>query len=135
MTMKMNPYLNFNGQCAEAFRFYEQALDGKIEVLTTFGESPMAGEMPPETHGRVMHVRLVAGDAVLMGSDSPPEYFEKPQGISIAIHVDDPEKADRIFNALAEGGTVTMALEQTFWARRFGMLVDRFGIPWMLNVE
>jgi PhnB protein len=133
--MKMNPYLNFNGQCAEAFKLYEQALGGKIEMMSTFGESPMAEHTPPEFHSRVMHVRMTVGDTVLMGSDSPPEHFEKPQGISIAIHVDDPEKADRIFDALAEGGTVTMALEQTFWARRFGMLVDRFGISWMINVE
>ena len=133
--MQMHPYLNFNGQCAEAFRFYEQVFGGKIEMMMTYGDSPMAAEMPPETHGHVMHARLVAGDGVLMGADGPPEYFEKPQGIHVSVHVEDPEKGKRIFDELAAGGQVTMPFEKTFWARGFGMLVDRFGIPWMLNCE
>jgi PhnB protein len=133
--MKTIPYLTFNGQCAEAFRFYEQALGGKIEMMTTFGESPMGGEMPPDLHGQIMHVRLAAGDAVLMGSDDPQGHVEKPQGISVALQVEEPEKGERIFNALAEGANVTMPFQQTFWAKGFGMLVDRFGIPWMINCE
>jgi PhnB protein len=134
--MQVNPYLNFNGQCAEAFRFYEQVLGGKIETMMTHGESPIAGEVPPEWHERIMHARLVVGDQVLMASDSPPEYYEKPQGLSVALNVDSPADAERIFHALAEQGTVKMPFEKTFWAAGgFGMLVDRFGTPWMVNCE
>ena len=134
--MQVNPYLNFNGQCAEAFRFYEQALGGKIEMMMTMGESPMAGETPPEMRDRVMHVRLTIGDQAIMGSDSPPDYYQKPQGLHVSLHYDDPADGARVFNALAEGGTVTMPFEKTFWAAGgFGMLVDRFGTPWMVNCE
>jgi PhnB protein len=134
--MKFTPYLNFNGQCAEAFRFYEQVLGGRIEMMMTHGESPIAGEVPPAWHDRIMHARLAVGDQVLMASDSPPEYYQKPQGLFVSIHVDKPADAERIFNALAEDGKVTMPFEKTFWAAGgFGMLVDRFGTPWMVNCE
>lgn len=133
--LQINPYLVFNGQCAEAFRFYEQVLGGKIEMMMTFGESPAAEHTPPGAQDRIMHVRLVVDGQALMGSDSPPEYFEKPQGISVSLNVDEPEDAERIFHAFAEGGTVTMPIQKTFWAGRFGMLVDRFGTPWMVNCE
>ena len=133
--LQVNPYLNFNGQCAEAFKFYEQVLGGKIEMMMTYGESPAAEHTPPGSQDRIMHVRLVVDGQVLMGSDSPPEYFEKPQGISVSLNVDEPDEAERIFNAFADGGTVTMPIQKTFWAGRFGMLVDRFGIPWMVNCE
>lgn len=132
--MQATPYLNFDGNCEEAFRFYEELLGGKIEAMMTHGNSPIAGEVPPEWHDRIMHAYLVAGDAVLMGSDSPPEYYQKPQGLYVSLSVDDPADAKRIFDALAEDGTVTMPFEKTFWAEGgFGMLVDRFGTPWMVN--
>ena len=133
--MKINAYLNFNGQCAEAFRTYERVLGGKITFIQTHGDSPMAGQTPPEMRDAVMHVRLEVDGQVLMGSDVPPEYFEKQQGMSVAIHVDDPAEAQRVFDGLAEGGHVTMPLQKTFWAGRFGMLRDRFGTPWMVNCE
>ncbi|HVR96364.1 MAG TPA: VOC family protein [Thermoanaerobaculia bacterium] len=131
--MQINPYLNFNGQCAEAFRFYEQVLGGKIEMMMTMGESPMAGETPPEMLDRVMHVSMTVGGQSLMGSDSPPEMYQKPQGLHVSLHYDTAEEGGRVFNALAEGGTVVMPFEKTFWAEGFGMLVDRFGTPWMVN--
>lgn len=134
--MQVNPYLNFDGQCEEAFRFYEQVLGGKIEAMMTHGESPIAGEVPSEWHDRILHARLVVGDQVLMASDSPPEYYQKPQGLYVSLHVEDPAEAERIFRALAEGGTVTMPFQKTFWAAGgFGMLTDRFGTPWMINCE
>jgi PhnB protein len=133
--MQLNPYLMFNGQCEAAFRFYEQALGGKIVAMTTFGDSPMAEQSPAELRGQIMHARLVVGDTVLMGSDAPGERYEKMQGFSVALGVDEPEWAERVFNALAAGGTVTMPIQETFWAHRFGMLVDRFGTPWMVNCE
>lgn len=134
--MQFTPYLNFDGDCAEAFRFYEQVLGGRIEFMQSFGESPMAGEIGPEGHDRIMHARLAVGDQVLMASDSPPEYYERPQGLYVSIHVEEPGDAERIFQALAEKGTVKMPFEKTFWAAGgFGMLVDRYGTPWMINCE
>jgi PhnB protein len=131
--VQINPYLNFNGDCGAAFRFYEKCLGGRIVMLQTHGESPLADQVPPGWRDRVIHARLEVGDAVLMGSDAPPEHYEKPQGLSVSLGVAKPEEAERIFNALAEGGTVQMPIQKTFWSVRFGMLVDRFGIPWMVN--
>ena len=131
--MQIAPYLLFNGTCGEAFRFYERVLGGTIDFIQTNGESPMADQTPPEQRDKVIHVHMTVGDRVLMGSDAPPEYFEKPQGFSVSIHVDEPAEAERVFNALSEGGQVTMPLGKTFWAQSFGMLVDRYGTPWMVN--
>jgi PhnB protein len=133
--MKINAYLNFSGNCAEAFRFYEQVLGGKITFMQTHGESPMRDQTPPDWHDAVMHVTLEVGDQTLMGSDAPGEYYEKPQGFSVSLGITEAEDAERIFNALAEGGQVRMPLQKTFWAGRFGMLVDRFGTPWIINGE
>lgn len=131
--IRLDPYLNFNGQCREAFKFYEQVLGGKIEFMATFGESPMAAECPPGTLDHIMHVSLKVGTCTLMGSDAPAGTFAQPQGLYVSINVDEPAEADRIFNALAEGGNVQMPIDKTFWAERFGMMVDRFGTPWMVN--
>jgi PhnB protein len=131
--VQLNPYLNFDGNCAAAFRFYERSLGGRIEAMLTHGESPIAGQVPSEWHARIMHARLVVGDQVLMGSDVPPGQYEPPRGFAVSLVVDDPAEAERAFAALAEGGTVRMAMQETFWALRFGMLVDRFGVPWMVN--
>lgn len=133
--MQLNPYLHFGGQCEAAFKFYEQCLGGKIQMMMTYGESPVGNQMTEEWRKKIIHVRLVVGDNVLMGSDAPPERFAKPQGFSVSIGVDDPSEADRIFHGLAEGGTVHMAIQETFWAKRFGMVMDRFGTPWMVNCE
>jgi PhnB protein len=135
--MKWNPYLTFSGNCGEAFKYYERVLGGKIVALQTFADMPpdAQAQTPPDYKNLILHVRLVVGDNVLMGSDAPPGRFEKPQGISVAIQVDDPKEAERIFAGLSDNGRVTMPLQQTFWTVRFGMLVDRFGIPWMVNCE
>lgn len=129
----LTPYLNFNGDCGAAFRFYQQTLGGELQVQT-HGESPMEG-VPEEWRDRVIHARLVVGDAVLMGSDTPAEHHVAPAGTYVALGIDEPAEADRIFHALAEGGSVQMPIQQTFWARRFGMLADRFGTLWMVNCE
>jgi PhnB protein len=133
--MQINTYLTFNGQCAAAFKFYEQSLGGKIEMMMTHADSPMADQVAPDWRDKIMHVRMTVGDQVLMGSDSPPEHYEEPKGFSVSIGVDNPADAERIFNTLAANGTVRMPLQKTFWAVRFGMLVDRFGVPWMINCE
>ena len=131
--MQLNPYLTFNGQCEAAFKFYEQCLGGKIVMMMPHGESPMAEQTADEWRNKILHAQLVIGDIVLMGSDSPPDYFEKPQGFSVNLQFEDVAEAERVFQALAEGGTVRMPLQETFWAKRFGMFVDRFGTPWMVN--
>jgi PhnB protein len=133
--MQLNPYLLFNGNCGEAFKFYEETLGGKIEGLFTFSGSPAAEQAPPEWGDKVMHATIAIGDHKLMGSDAPPGRYEQPKGISVSISLDDREKGERIFNALAEGGITIMPFQKTFWADGFGMCTDRFGIPWMINCE
>ena len=135
-TMLINPYLtSFKGNCREAFEFYAKVLGGKIAMMMTLGESPMAQGAPPEAHGTIIHARLMVGDMVLMGSDAMGEAPEEPKGFSVSLVMHDPAEAERIFAAFAEGGTVRMALAETFWATRFGMVTDRFGTPWMVNCE
>jgi PhnB protein len=134
-TMKTIPYLNFDGDCRQAFRFYAEVLGGEVQAMISHGDSPMAGEVPAEWHDRIMHAYLVAGDVVLMGGDMPPGPSQQSGGICISLHVDSADDADRIWAALRDGGTETMPFDQTFWAERFGMLVDRFGTPWMVNYE
>ena len=133
--MELSPYLSFNDECEVAFKFYEQCLDGKIDAMMTYGNSPMAEQTPPEKLDKIMHASITVGDTVMMGSDAPPNYFEKPQGFSVSLVLTDPDEAERVFNALAENGTVQMPIQETFWAARFGMLVDRFGTPWMINCD
>jgi PhnB protein len=131
--MQLSSYLNFNGQCEDAFKFYERCLGGKIEAMMTHEGTPTADHVPADWRKKILHARLTVGEQALMGSDSPPDRYEKPQGFSVSIDVKTPADAERVFNALAEKGTVRMQLQQTFWAARFGMLVDRFGTPWMIN--
>jgi PhnB protein len=134
-TMKTIPYLNFDGDCREAFHFYAEVLGGEVQGMISHGESPIAGEVPAEWHDQILNAYLVAGDIELMGSDVPPGADHRPGGIHISLHVDSASEADRIWAALKDGGTETMPFGQTFWAERFGMLVDRFGTPWMINYE
>jgi PhnB protein len=131
--MELNAYLNFNGECEAAFKFYEQTLGGRIESAFKFGDTPAAEHMPPGWGDKVMHSSLRVGSTVLMGSDAPPGRYEKPTGTSLSLNAANVAEAERVFGQLAEGGTVTMPLEQTFWAARFGMVTDRFGVPWMIN--
>ncbi len=131
--MQLNPYLNFNGDCEAAFKFYERCLGGKIQVLMTYGDSPAAAQTPPQLRGKIIHARLSVGAFLLMGSDAPPERYERPQGLSVLFTTENAPDARRIFTALSEKGTVRMPLEKTFFAEAFGSLVDRFGIPWMVG--
>lgn len=131
--MQLNPYLHFDGRCEEAFRFYEQSLGGKIQGIMHHDGSPAADCAPADWKGKVMHACLSLGDQILMGCDAPPDRYQKPQGFSAAVQIENPADAERIFAELAQNGTVTMPIQETFWAVRFGMVVDRFGIPWMVN--
>jgi len=131
--MNINAYLNFDGRCAAAIKFYEEALGAKVLFKQTWGESPMAKDMPPQMQGHIMHATLAIGEGTLMCADSPPEQYKKPAGIALSVHAKDKAEGERIFNALAKGGTVTMPYSETFWSPGFGMCTDSFGIPWMVN--
>jgi PhnB protein len=131
--MQLIAYLAFDGNCREAFDHYAKALDGTLKRIT-FGESPMAADVPAAAHGKVMHSQLdTAGGAVLMGADMPPGSSGKPGRGCVNIQVATTDEAERIFAALSDGGTVQMPLQPTFWAQRFGMFIDRHGQPWMVN--
>jgi PhnB protein len=133
--MQLNSYLHFNGRCEEAFKFYEKLFGGKIEAVFPHEGTPAAEHVPPEWRKKIMHARLSVGDQVLMGSDVPPGHYNSPQGFRVNISVKNPADAERIFKALADKGKVTMPLEKTFWAQRFGMVNDQYGTPWMINCE
>ena len=133
--MQMNPYLYFDGNCEEAFKFYERVLGAKITNMMTHEGTPAAEHVSAEWRSKIIHARLTIGDQVLMASDAPPGSFQKQAGFSISLGTTDPAEAERIYHALAENGKETMPIAETFWAARFGMLVDRFGIPWMINCE
>src|ERR1051325_928223 len=104
--MQLNPYLIFDGQCKAAFQFYEQVLGGKIAAMMTYADTPVADQTPPEMHDRIIHARLIVGDTVLMGSDDPAGRSEKMNGFSVTLTIDESAKAERVFEALAAGGTV-----------------------------
>jgi PhnB protein len=135
--MKLNPHISlaFNGQCEAAFRFYEQCLNGTIAYMLTWGDSPMAADAPPEWGAKIAHATLKIGDVGFAGSDVPPDRYEQPRGFQILLNMDDSVAGERIFQALAENGKVAMPLQETFWASRFGVVVDQFGIPWSINCE
>jgi PhnB protein len=134
--MKLNTYLNFDGDCRAAFEFYAQLLGGDIVMMMPFGESPACDGMSPQALDKIMHARLVIGDDLLMGTDATPGYpHQGINGAHVTINVGEPAEADRIFAALAEGGKVELPIQETFWARRYGITVDRFGVPWMINCE
>jgi PhnB protein len=133
--MQLNPYLTFNGQCEAAFKFYEKALGGKIEAMIPHTGTPAEQHVPPEWREKIMHARLIVSGQALMGSDAPPDHYKEPKGFSVSLQFKDEAEGARVFNALAEGGKVGMPLQKTFWAAGFGTLVDRFGIPWMINCD
>lgn len=132
--MKVNPYLFFNGQCEEAFNVYARVLGGTIEAMMKHEGTPAEGHVPPNWRDKIIHASLRVGEGVIMASDDPSENFQQPQGFYVSLTYTDVAEAERVYNALVEGGKINMPFEETFWAVRFGMLVDRFGTPWMINV-
>jgi PhnB protein len=133
--MQLNPYLLFNGDCEAAFKFYEKVLGAKIENMIPHAGSPAESQVPAEWRSKILHASITLNGQLIMASDAPPGRYSKPGGFSVNISVTDPKEADRIFSALSEGGAVHMPIAETFWAVRFGMFTDRFGIPWMVNCE
>jgi PhnB protein len=146
--MQFVPYLNFDGDAAEAMAFYAELFGGRIVYQSTFGEMPPHEGMPPlpeAAKGRLMHAHLQVGAQSIMASDTMPAMpgqadeacaggYRKPQGMWVAIQVDGTAEGRRVFDALARGGQVAMPFQATFWSAGFGMVTDRFGTPWMVNV-
>jgi PhnB protein len=136
--MKVEPYLFFNGRCEEAIEFYRKALDAKVEALMRFKDSPEPhppGMLPPGSENKVMHASLRIGESTLMASDGQCQGEVSFQGISLSITAPDDAKAEQLFAALSDGGQVQMPMTQTFFASRFGMVADRFGVGWMIIAE
>ena len=131
--MKTNAYLSFNGDCRAAMTFYAEVLGGQVTAMLTHGETPAAGQFPPEFHDRIIHACIDLGDTILMAGDAPPSLYQPPVGFSVNITAASVAEAERIYAALSAGGRVQMALAETFWATRFAMFIDRFGTPWMIN--
>ena len=129
----LDSYLFFNGNCAAAMRFYEQTLGGKLDAMLTYADSPDPKQCTPQTKDMIMHARLVVDGRALMASDSPPEYQKPMSGFSLSLGYQSADEARRVFDALAQGGSVTMPMQKTFWAESFGMLTDRFGTAWMVS--
>ena len=133
--MNVNAYLNFPGTCEEAFTFYAQCLGGRIVAMIRASDTPMKDQTSADRQAKIMHARMVLGGTVLMGSDAPPDHFKPAQGFSVCLNVPEAAEAERVFHALAEGGKVEMAIQETFWANRFGTFTDKYGTPWMVNCE
>ncbi len=131
----MTPYLTFKGDCEAAFSFYEQCLGAQLGPIFRYEGTPVADHVPPDWSRKVMHASLRLGDQVLMGADTAPDRYEEPKGFSLSLQITSTADAERIYRDLAEGGRVVMPLERTFWAVRFAAVVDRFGIPWLINCE
>jgi PhnB protein len=131
--MQVNPYLHYNGNCEEALNFYVKAIGAKIDVIMHVEGSPAAEQMPPSMAKKVLHGQISVDGEVIMASDAPPDYFEKMQGMSVCLQIEDPADGAKVFAALSEGGTIKMPFGATFWSKGFGMCVDKFGAPWMIN--
>lgn len=133
--MKLYTYLNYGGNCRQAFEFYAEHLGGKITMLTTHGEMPDPSKVPPEWRNAVLHARIELGGTVVLGADIPPERFQPMRSAYLSLLVDSVDEAERIYSLLSEGGQIFMPMQETFFARRFAMLRDRFGTSWMLLYE
>lgn len=135
----INPNISFDGKCEEAFKFYEKVFGGKITTMMRYNELPKNGPEPTQNAvptdylNKIAHASMIIGNTELMGSDAPPDQYVEPAGFSVSVNLDSPKKAERIFKALSSGGKITMPLKRTSWADRFGMVTDKYGIPWMIN--
>lgn len=134
--MQIHAYLTFPGTCEEAFTFYKTALKGEISMMMKHEEAPDgADEVPVEWRGKIIHAALKVDDTVIMGADMQAAHYQAPTGLNVSLAIKNAGRADKIFAALSEDGNVTMPLQKTFWAQKFGMVTDKFGTPWMINCE
>jgi PhnB protein len=130
--MQLNTYLNYGGNCEQAFRFYEEHLGGKVTMLMRHGEQPSASNVAPEWKNAVLHARMTLGGTELFGADIPPDRFQPMRSAYLSLSVDSVEEAERVYALLTDGGQIFMKIEETFFASRFAMLRDRFGTSWMV---
>lgn len=130
--MELNTYLNYGGNCEQAFRFYEEHLGGKITFLMRHGEQPNAETVTPEWKNAVLHARMTLGGTDLLGADIPPDRFQPMRSAYLTLSLASVEEAERVYRLLTDGGEIFMKLEETFFAKRFAMLRDRFGTSWMI---
>ncbi|SPE40463.1 3-demethylubiquinone-9 3-methyltransferase [Candidatus Sulfopaludibacter sp. SbA3] len=133
--MKLYTYLNYGGNCRQAFRFYEQHLGAQITMMVTHGQQPNADSVPPEWKDAILHARLHIGETELMGADIPPDRFQATRSAYLSLLVGSIEEAERIYGVLSDGGEIFMPMQETFFAFRFAMLRDKFGTSWMLLHE
>ena len=132
----ITPYLNFDGNGMEALQFYCKALDGQVLFQQTFGDSPMGAKTPEEFKNRLMHATFQCDEGSFMASDGPPGHEMKiGNNVCLSLQYNSVDKMEKAFNRLAEGGTVTMPPQETYWAHRFGMLVDKYGFNWLFNMD
>jgi PhnB protein len=131
--MRITPHLNFNGQCRAAFERYQAVLGGTIQIMLSYGESPLAGNYDARWHDLILHASLAFGDMELIGTDQFPDTYVPPQGIFITVNVEGADKGREVFDGLAAGGRITLPFESTFWSPGFGVLIDAFGISWEVN--
>ena len=130
--MKVLTYLNYGGNCRQAFEFYQQHLGGKITMLTTHGEQPDASKVPPDWKNAVLHARIDIGGTTILGADIPPDRFQPMRSAYLSLMTDTADEADLAYALLTDGGQIFMPMAETFFAKRFAMLRDRFGTSWML---
>jgi PhnB protein len=133
MNLDASVSLSFDGECEAAFTHYQRLLGGKLELVITWGASPLASDVPRAWHDKILFARLIGRNLTLRGADALPGTYRKPAGFNLCLSTADVAETERCFAALAEGGTVILPLATTFWAERYGEVVDRFGIPWEIN--
>jgi len=133
--MQVSPYLSFRGDCEAAFTFYERCLGAQKGAMFRYAGSPMADSVPTDWADKIMHGSVTVGGQTLMAADVSPEQYEAPKGFSLSLQIEKAPDAERIFRDLSDGGRIVMPLEKTFWAERFGVVVDPFGIQWLINCE
>lgn len=133
--MQVNPYLSFQGDCEAAFDLYARCLGGRLGPIFLYGGTPLASNVSSDWANKVMHASVTLGEQILQGADVLPEQYEAPKGFSLSVQTESTDDAERVFRELGEGGKIVLPLEKTFWSPLFGMVVDRYGIPWMINCE
>jgi PhnB protein len=130
--MKVDPYLNYGGNCEEAFRFYEKHLGGKVTFMMTHEQAPGPSNVPDNWKKKILYAHMLIGESDLMASDVPGDKFQPMRSAYLSLAVDSSEEAERIHGLLSQGGEIFMPMQETFFAHRFSMLRDKFGTSWMI---
>jgi PhnB protein len=131
--LRLSTHLCFDGNCKEAFAFYQRVLGGELVTMMTYGESPLASQTPAEFHERIVHATLLLGTFDLLGADVLPDHYQRPQGFYVTLSLPDPVRGQEIFADLSEGGRIVLPFAETFWSHGFGVLVDRYDVPWEIT--